>query len=164
MTSAGQCLYVYQIFIFQYPSKFTYINTVHDAAIVAIAMHAVPSRRTGDRCMRAAHKSGTQKRHELLCRQFRTESKYVRITANALTAASWHARHGQRVRRLTECVRIAAKCCALTGWPAVAETIKGVETTDRLHLWGAWPGKDGHDRLEAGRVKKNLSKQINLQI
>ena len=59
-------------------------------------------------CVRADAASGTRKRHELLYRLFRTESKYVRITAVALTAANRHARHGQRVRRVVQCVRIAA--------------------------------------------------------
>jgi len=31
---------VWQIFIFQYPSKFTYINAVYDTAIVAVSMYA----------------------------------------------------------------------------------------------------------------------------
>ena len=28
------------------------------------------------------------------------------------------------------------KCCALIGWPAIAESIKGMTTSDRLHSWG----------------------------
>jgi len=38
----------------------------------------------------------------------RTESKYVRVTADALTAENRHARHGWRVRRVVRCVPVAA--------------------------------------------------------
>jgi len=48
------------------------------------------------------------KRYELLYRHFRTESKYVRITADALTAGNRHVLYGQRVRRVVQCVCIAA--------------------------------------------------------
>jgi len=50
-----------------------------------------------DACVRA-YAAARRKQYELLYRHFRTESKYVRITADALTAANRHARHGQRVR------------------------------------------------------------------
>ena len=78
---------------FQYYTKFTYINAVWRGGPAI------------DACARHARRHA--KRHELLCRQSLTESKYVRITTDALTATSRHVRHGQCVRRVAECVRIA---------------------------------------------------------
>jgi len=37
-----------------------HLRAVYDAAIVTVAMHAVPTRQTGDRCMRAARKAARE--------------------------------------------------------------------------------------------------------
>ena len=72
--------------------KFTYIIAVHDAAvaalsihlravydaaIVAIAMHAVPSRRTGDRCMRGGTANGTRVGTRYCAGNSLTESRHL---------------------------------------------------------------------------------------
>ena len=76
-------------------------HAIYDAAIVTITTYTV--QRGGpaiDACELAR-----QAAHGPLCRHFRTESKYVRITADALTAANRHARHGRRVRRVVNAAR-----------------------------------------------------------
>ena len=69
-------------------------RAIYDAAIVTITPHTV---RRGRPAIDAYEltATGTRKQHEPLYRHFRTESKYLRITADASTAAKRHARHDQ---------------------------------------------------------------------
>ena len=62
-------------------------------------------------------------------------SKYVRVSADALTAASRHARHGRRVLRVVNATLSDRPASQSAGRP-VAESIKGIAMSDRLHSWG----------------------------
>jgi len=134
---------MWQIFIFQYSSKFTYRSSmqraIYDATIVSIATYTVHSaayRRSMHAC-ELTQRAARDKRHELpLCRHFRTVSKYVRVSADALTAANRHARHGRRVRRVVQCVRLAANAARWLAGRPVAESIKGRATNMSVHSWG----------------------------
>jgi len=115
---------VWQIFIFQYPSKFTYINAVHDAAIVAVSMHTCElTRRRGERHAKTARAAVS------------AISGWVEIC----THYCWCVNCGKSARSTGAASRSVCahrgKCCSLIRCPPFAETIKGVETTD-LHLWG----------------------------
>ena len=56
--------------------------------------------------VRTVHSAAARrKRYVPLYRHFRTVSKYVRVSADALTAANRHARHGRRVLRVVNAAR-----------------------------------------------------------
>ena len=76
-----------------------FVHTVHSAADRR-------SMRARGWCKRHAKRHAW--RHSSLYRQLLTEPKYVRITTDALTSASRHVLHGQWVRRVAQCVRMAA--------------------------------------------------------
>jgi len=149
---------VWQIFIFQYPSKFTYRSSMqramYDAAIVSIATHTVHSaadRRSMHACeltQRGARQTARVAAVSALSDCVETCTRFCwRVNCGKSARAAWSSRAASRSVRAP-----SGKCCALIGWPACRWEYKRTSNQYVCSLVGGGLGRR-HDRLGAWQLK-----------